>query len=123
MRGLLAASLAAAAVLPGPGPANATHIRHATAAQWQSFSTGGTSRLAVLLTDSTAPWLPLAHGLRTIGIPFVITRDYHAALTHRVVLVYPIISGRTLSADALRALTEYHGTLIATNVLGGGLAE
>ena len=102
MRGLFAASLAAAAVLPGPGPANATHIRHSAAAEWTSFSTGGASRLAVLLTDSTAPWLPLAHGLRTIGVPFIITRDYHSALTHRVVLVYPIISGRTLSADALR---------------------
>jgi peptidoglycan/xylan/chitin deacetylase (PgdA/CDA1 family) len=123
MRGLFAASLAAAAVLPGPGPANATHIRHAPAAQWQAFAAGGPNRLAVLLTDTTAPWLPLAHGLRTIGVPFVITRDYHSALTHRVVLVYPIISGRTLSADALRALAGFKGTLIATNVLGGGLAE
>jgi peptidoglycan/xylan/chitin deacetylase (PgdA/CDA1 family) len=123
MRGLFAASLAAAAVLPGPGPANATHIRHSAAAEWTSFSTGGASRLAVLLTDSTAPWLPLAHGLRTIGVPFIITRDYHSALTHRVVLVYPIISGRTLSADALRALSAFKGTLIATSVLGGGMAE
>jgi peptidoglycan/xylan/chitin deacetylase (PgdA/CDA1 family) len=96
-------------------------MRHSAPAQWSAFSAGGPNRLAILLTDSTAPWLPLAHGLRTIGVPFVITRDYHAALTHRVVLVYPIISGRTLSGDALHALAEFSGTLIATSVLGGGL--
>jgi peptidoglycan/xylan/chitin deacetylase (PgdA/CDA1 family) len=121
MRGLIAAALGAAAVLPGPGPASSTHIRHSAPTQWPAFSSGGTSRLAVLLTDTTAPWLPLAHGLRTIGVPFVITRDYHAALTHRVVFVYPMISGRLLDGDALRALAEFSGTLIATNVLGGGL--
>jgi peptidoglycan/xylan/chitin deacetylase (PgdA/CDA1 family) len=81
------------------------------------------SRLAVLVTDTTAPWVPLTHGLRTIGVPFDVTRDYRIALGHRVVFVYPIISGRTLSAEALHALSEYQGTLIATNVLGGGLAE
>jgi peptidoglycan/xylan/chitin deacetylase (PgdA/CDA1 family) len=123
MKGIIAAVIAVATVLPGPGPATSTHMRHSAPAQWTSFSTGGQSRLAVLLTDTTVPWLPLAHGLRTIGVPFVITRDYRAALTHQVVLVYPIISGRALSADALRALTAYQGTLIATNVLIGGMGE
>ncbi|HZS61178.1 MAG TPA: polysaccharide deacetylase family protein, partial [Gemmatimonadaceae bacterium] len=120
---LLLPVLASVALLPGPGPMVSSHIRHSPPAQWTSYSAGGQSRLAVLLTDTTAPWLPLAHGLRTIGVPFVITRDYHAALTHRVVLVYPMISGRTLSADALRALVGYQGTLIATNVLIGGMGE
>jgi peptidoglycan/xylan/chitin deacetylase (PgdA/CDA1 family) len=120
---MLAAVIAGATLLPGPGPATATPIHHSAPAQWSAFSSGGQSRLAVLLTDTTAPWLPLAHGLRSIGVPFVITRDYHAALAHRVVLVYPMISGRTLTGDALRALAAYQGTLIATNVLGGGLAE
>jgi peptidoglycan/xylan/chitin deacetylase (PgdA/CDA1 family) len=96
-------------------------MRHSAPTQWSAFAAGGSNRLAILLTDTTAPWLPLAHGLRTIGVPFVITRDYHAALTHRVVLVYPTISGRTLSGEALRALAGFSGTLIATNVLGGGL--
>lgn len=110
-------------LLPGPGPSAATHIHHAAPAQWTAYSAGGGSRLAVLLTDTTAPWLDLAHGLKSIGVPFVITRDYRAALTHRVVLVYPIVSGRALSGDALRALAEFPssgGTLIATNVLVGG---
>jgi Polysaccharide deacetylase len=125
MRATLAAALGLALVT-GPGPATASHIRHTTPTTWESFASGGPSRLAVLLTDTTAPWLPLAHGLRTIGVPFVVTRDYKAALTHRVVLVYPIVSGRTLSGDALRALTAFPasgGTLIATNVLIGGMGE
>jgi hypothetical protein len=102
-----------------------SHVAPEAPASWHSFSTGSTSRLAVLLTDTTALWLPLAHGLRSIGVPFVITRDYHDALRHRVVLVYPTISGLALSADALRALTAFPasgGTLIACDVLGGGIA-
>lgn len=123
MKRIFAAVIAGASLWPGPGPASSTHIHHSAPAQWSSFSTGAQSRLAILLTDTTAPWLPLAHGLRSIGVPFVITRDYHAALTHHVVLVYPIISGRTMSEDALSALTKYQGTLIATNVLIGGMGE
>jgi peptidoglycan/xylan/chitin deacetylase (PgdA/CDA1 family) len=107
---------------PGSGPAASTPLRPAVPARWQSFAGGAPSRLAVLLTDTTAPWLPLAHGLTSIGIPFEITRDYHEALTHRVVFVYPVISGRALSPDALHALSAFDGTLIATNVLGGGMA-
>jgi hypothetical protein len=102
-----------------------THVPREVPASWQTFSTGGTSRVAVFLTDTTALWLPLAHGLRSIGVPFVITRDYHEALRHRVVLVYPMISGLVLPADALTALADFPkagGTLIACNVLGGGLA-
>ena len=123
----VAATLAARSVGPGlSGPTSPTHIAPAKPAAWTTFSGGSNSRLAVLLTDTSAPWLPLAHGLRTIGVPFTITRDYHEALRHRVVLVYPIISGRTLTADAIRALAEFPktgNTLIATNVLGGGMAS
>ncbi len=87
---------------------------------------GRANRLAVLLTDPDSPWLGLANGLKAIGIPFRITTDYKAALRHHVVLVYPIVSGRVLSHDALAALAAVPrrgGTLIAVNVLGGGLDE
>ena len=103
-----AVAIGAALILAASSPP--THVPPAVPASWRSFSTGSTSRLAVLLTDTTALWLPLAHGLRSIGVPFVITRDYHEALRHRVVLVYPTISGLALSADALRALTEFPKT-------------
>ncbi len=91
-----------------------------------TYDHGGTSRLAILLTDPNSPWLGLAHGLKAIGIPFRITTDYHVAIRHRVILVYPMISGRVLSRDALVALAAVPvrgGTLIGVNVLGGGLNE
>ncbi len=87
---------------------------------------GGPSRLAVLLTDRASNWLGLAHGLKSLGIPFTVTEDVQDALRHRVVLVYPLISGRVLSADALRVLAAHPrngGTLIGSAILGGGLEE
>lgn len=68
----------------------------------------------------------LAHGLKSIGVPFVVTRDYQEALKHRVILVYPTITGTSFSHEAIRALAavpRHGGTLIATQVLGGGLEE
>ena len=108
------------------GPSGLTPLAVSPPADWRSFAAGGTSRLAVLLTDTTSSWLGVAHGLKTIGVPFRITLDYEDALRHDVVLVYPRISGRLLSPDALRALAEFPergGTLIGVNVEGGGLAS
>ena len=108
------------------GPATATVVPVEAATPWTSYAAGGRTRLAVLLTDTASAWLGLAHGLKSIGIPFLITRDFRAALEHRVVLVYPTLSGRVLSSEALAALARHPrsgGTLIATNVLGGGLNE
>ena len=39
----------------------------------------GVRRLAIYLTDPAAPWLALAFGLRTIGLPFVVTADARMA--------------------------------------------
>ena len=90
------------------------------------YRAGTQSRLAVLLTDPASNWLRLAHGLKSIGVPFLVTQDYRQALAHRVVLVYPMISGRVLSSEAMKALAAFprnDGTLIGVNVLGGGLNE
>ena len=108
----------------GPGTPSVVPAEKRTSPD--SYDHGGANRLAVLLTDPNSPWLGLAHGLKAIGIPFRITTDYKAALRHRVVLVYPIVSGRVLPHDALAALAAIPrrgGTLIAVNVLGGGLDE
>jgi len=91
-----------------------------------TYGHGTTSRLAILLTDPDSSWLGLTHGLKSIGIPFKITRDVQEALRHNVVLVYPVISGKVLSPEALRRLAEYPragGTLIGVQVLGGGLNQ
>ena len=108
------------------GPSNVTIVPTARPASWNQYAQGGRTRLAVLLTDRSSAWLGLAHGLKTIGVPFIITDDYAEAIAHRVVLVYPTISGSVLSSDALHALAAFPrsgGTLIGSHVLGGGLNE
>ena len=85
------------------------------------FSSGSVSRLAILLTDTNASWLGIAHGLKSIGVPFLITTDYHKAIQHNVVIVYPVVSGASLSPGALQALAAFPrngGTLIGIQVLG-----
>ena len=80
--------------------------------------------MAILLTDRDSSWLGLVHGLKSFGIPFTLTEDYHEALRHRFVMVYPVMSGKTMTADALAAVTDFTrqgGTLLATQVLGGGV--
>lgn len=108
------------------GPDHTSIVPPAVPADWKTYSSGTTSRLAILLTDPDSCWLGLAHGLKSIGVPFLITQDVQAALTHQVVMVYPIISGKVLSPDDLHALAEFPrsgGTLIGVQVLGGGLNE
>lgn len=107
------------------GPDTPTIVPPPVDTPWQKYAGDGKSRLAILLTDEDAPWLGLAHGLKAIGVPFTITTDYADAVRHRVVLVYPRISG-LMSPDALKALAAVPrdgGTLIGVNVLGGGLDE
>jgi peptidoglycan/xylan/chitin deacetylase (PgdA/CDA1 family) len=104
------------------GPDQVTVVPPPVETPWKKYAGGGSSRLAVLLTDEHAPWLGLAHGLKSIGVPFVITDDYAEALRHRVILVFPMISGGVLSLEALRALATVPrngGVLIGIDVLGG----
>ena len=89
------------------GPGEKTVVAPPRPAADADFRGGGTSRLAILLTEPDSAWLGLVHGLKTIGVPFRITRDYQDALRHRVVLVYPTISGRVLSREALVALARF----------------
>jgi hypothetical protein len=107
------------------GPSKTSTVLPEARSEWRSFAREGASRLAVLLTDDNSPWLALAHGLETIGVPFTITDDVRTATKHAVVLVYPIVSGKVLTGEGLRALARHArngGTLIATNLAGGGLA-
>lgn len=106
------------------GPAIASPVRAEKPTSHAEFGGGSASRLAILLTDKDSSWLGLVHGLKSFGIPFTVTEDFREALRHRVVMVYPVVSGKSMSAEALSALagfTAEGGTLIATNVLGGGV--
>lgn len=104
------------------GPEGKSVLPEIHPSAWEKYRPGSASRLAVLLTDPNSAWLGLAHGLKTMGVPFLLTRDYRQALQHPVVLVYPLVSGKVLDAAAIRALVEFPkkgGTLIGINVFGG----
>lgn len=114
-------------IFPGlRGPLERTSVSLGSPTKWGDYSVGGNSRLAILLTEPDSAWLGLIHGLKIIGVPFLVTTDYQVALRHSIVLVYPVISGRTLPQKALSELGEFvrnGGTLLGVNVLGGGLEK
>lgn len=106
------------------GPAAASTVRPEAPTPPGHYGGGKPSRMAILLTDRDSSWLGLVQGLKSFGIPFTLTEDYREALQHSVVMVYPVISGKTMAAQAIAALAEFTrqgGTLVATQVLGGGL--
>ena len=106
------------------GPAEASLVRPETPTSPGKFAGGMSSRMAILLTDRNSGWLGLVQGLKTFGVPFTLTEDYREALKHKVVMVYPVISGKSMTAQALSALADFPqqgGTLIGIHVLGGGL--
>ncbi len=108
------------------GPLTPTPVIAAIDAVPSQFDEGDTSRLAVFLTEDESNWLSLVRGLKTIGIPFRVTTDLEAALRHDSVMIYPQITGLNLELGELTAIREYvqeGGTLIGTNVLGGGLFD
>ena len=105
------------------GPTTPSVIPTIAPTESRRYHTGASSRLAILLTNPSSNWLGIAHGLKAIGVPFVITQDYTEALQHRVIWVYPVLSGRVLPEPALRGLADHvthGGTLIANEVYGGG---
>jgi peptidoglycan/xylan/chitin deacetylase (PgdA/CDA1 family) len=108
------------------GPPGQSVIVAASPAHIADFDHGGPHRLAVLVTDPNSDWLGLARAFRAEGVPFTITQNPQRALEHKVVLVYPIISGRALAPDALRALAEHvraGGTVLGFDLAGGGLEQ
>lgn len=118
---------AAMNVYPGvSGPKPVTRLVVPPRAEIAQFDRGGDHRLAILVTDPNSGWLGLVRGLRAQGVPITVTQDVAKALRHKVVLVYPIISGRVLTAPDLRALAGHvrdGGTVLAFNLAGGGLEE
>lgn len=143
-QGLLAAALLALALVLAPaiglgageavsfylfkdvvGPPGQSLIAPAAPARIADFDHGGPHRLAILVTDPQSDWLGLVRAFKAQGVPFTVTQDWQSALTHKVVLVYPIISGRALAPEALRGLAAHvrdGGTVLGFDLEGGGLA-
>jgi hypothetical protein len=103
------------------GPEDKSVLQPKVSTSWTKYSSGSSSRLAILLTDTTASWLGLAHGLKSIGVPFLITTDYRRALTEQCCNGLPncfrcIIVTRCITG--LAAFPRNGGTLIGSQVLG-----
>lgn len=108
------------------GPAEGTALPAESFTAWKKFAKGGTSSIAILVTDTNSSWLALAHGLKSIGVPFLITQNYKAALRHQIVMVYPELSGKYLRQDALKLIAQHPlngGVLMATGTPSDGLKE
>lgn len=111
-------------VAPGVvGPTSASVVA-SVEDSWGRYTQGESSRLAVLVTDPSSDWLGLAHGLKSAGIPFRMTKDYREALRHKAILAYPMISGGTVSSEAVAALSQHvqsGGTLVAVQPLANSM--
>jgi hypothetical protein len=57
------------------GPSDLSTVPPLSPTPVSRYQAGAQSRLAVLLTDPASNWLRLAHGLKTIGVPFLATAD------------------------------------------------
>jgi peptidoglycan/xylan/chitin deacetylase (PgdA/CDA1 family) len=105
------------------GPPGQSMIAAAKPARIADFDRGGPHRLAVLVTDPSSDWLGLARAFKAAGIPFTLTQDPQRALQHKVLLVYPMISGR-LAPETLRGLADHvraGGTVLGFDLEGGGI--
>lgn len=108
------------------GPNQATPIQAPVPARLQDYERGGPNRLAILVTDPESDWLGLVRAFKSQGIPFSLTRDPAKALRHQMIFVYPSISGRLLSREAIQGLAKHirsGGTLLTSDLAGGGLEE
>jgi hypothetical protein len=107
------------------GPDSVTAMPAPVAAQPSSYRVKDDSALAILLTDPASEWLGLAHGFKSAGIPFTIASDAAEATRHKVVLVYPALTGALgdASLQNLMAFVRGGGTLIGFNVQGGPLPD
>lgn len=121
-----AARTVPAAIAGLRGPAAASVVAQPAPTDPQAFAHGGPGRLAILLGDGDpGTWLGLVEGLRALGVPLTVTRDWREALRHRMVILYPAVSGRSFSGEAFAALRDFPshgGTLVAFDVVGQLLA-
>lgn len=89
-----------------------------------TYYSDSTAGIGVLLQDSSGSWLGIAHGLKSMGVPFRIVDRIEEALEHEVILVYPSMTGGNTAPETLAALAQHvrsGNTLIAFSVFGGGM--
>ncbi len=112
-------------IIPGlEGPAAKTPIPESAPPRVEDHGGGGPSRLAVLVTDVDSDWIGMVRALKARGIPATFTRDVGEATKHHAVIAYPLISGKALKGEDIRALAAFvrgGGGLMTFDLAGGGL--
>ena len=97
------------------GPTRSTSVMEATPTPSSAYGACTNIAAAIYLTAKDSPWLGLAHGLKSIGVPFCVTNDIAVAVQQSVIIGYPALNGVTLS-EAQQFSLERHvrdgGTLI-----------
>jgi hypothetical protein len=83
-------------------------------------------QIAVLWTDRSASGLGLIHSLREMGLPFFVTRSVSQAVTHRILIIYPLVNYQSLSIADARRLSDFvikGGVVFAQDVFWGGFRQ
>jgi hypothetical protein len=89
----------------------------------QRFPETAPSQVAIFLTKSDQSAESPVRCLKTMGIPFFVTRDLRTALRHQLILLYPEVDGTTFDAAQAQAITDFvarGGVLFAQDVFWGG---
>jgi hypothetical protein len=87
------------------------------------FPESAPSQVAILLTKSDQDAESPGRCLKEMGIPFFVTRDLHAALRHKLLLLYPEVDATSFDAAQARAITDFvaqGGVIFAQDVFWGG---
>lgn len=112
-------------IIPGlSGPTGQSIVGLPRPPKIEDHGGGGATRLAVLVTDIDSDWIGMVRALKARGIPATFTRDVGEATRHHAVIAYPMISGRLLTGDQIRALAAFvhrGGGLMTFDLAGGGL--
>ena len=108
------------------GPEGTTLIAAALPTPMSAYADCTSTSAAVLLTAKESSWLGLAHGMKSIGVPFCVTDNPESAVKQKVVIGYPALNGVTLSQEN-QLLLESHvrrgGTLIGFAAEGTTMAR
>jgi hypothetical protein len=83
-------------------------------------------QIAVLWTDPSVSGLGLIHSLGEMGLPFFVTRSVSQAVTHRILIIYPMVNYQSLSIADAKRLSDYvreGGVIFAQDVFWGGLGR
>ncbi|MDP3518311.1 MAG: polysaccharide deacetylase family protein [Pseudohongiella sp.] len=108
------------------GPLHITTVADPTPTLISDYPGSGKHSVAIWVNDPDSSWLGLAMGFKSIGLPFRLVSDVDQALEHKVIMVYPSLTGGNTTPDELSRLRDHvgaGGTLVGFSVIGGGMSS